>query len=174
MPSRNSCPNIGGLQSQCRTIIECAAWYDLVLTTHGTTCTLHDGKSHGSCCPALPRNSIFTSLYYVTNKLVKLNPFNVILGHKGKSFEEVTFAPNHNRVLQSNIQSQLAAAHLASLSLFQSLGKTEKQLIANDVVVLPGSVSGKYSLFFHTTHETQKINLEALVNVYASKELANR
>ena len=53
----NNCPSIGGLESKCRPIKDCAVWYDLVLATPDAACTLPEG-SPGACCPDLPSNSI--------------------------------------------------------------------------------------------------------------------
>lgn len=50
------CPKVGGYESQCRPAKDCAIWYDLVLSTPGSTCKLPDGEP-GTCCPDLPYNS---------------------------------------------------------------------------------------------------------------------
>ncbi|XP_032795230.2 peroxidase [Daphnia magna] len=148
---KSSCPNVGGLESTCRPLVECAVWYDLLLTTPGTSCILSDGKTPGGCCPGLLQNR-----------------------HNGQYFEQPSYGTNHDLQLESNLQSQLGAAQQASHVLFQSLGTTEKELIDNNIVVMPGSASAAHSLFFHTTHETQKINLESLVDVYTAQELVKR
>ncbi len=49
------CPKVGGLESRCRPIRDCAVWHDLVQATPGTACQLSDGYP-GSCCPDLPYN----------------------------------------------------------------------------------------------------------------------
>lgn len=95
-------------------------------------------------------------------------------GHNGQYFEQPSYGTNHDLQLESNLQSQLGAAQQAGHVLFQSLGTTEKELIDNNIVVMPGSASAAHSLFFHTTHETQKINLESLVDVYTAQELVKR
>lgn len=57
-PQQKYCPNIGGLESQCRPAKDCAVWYDAVRATPGTACILENGKSHGICCPDIPLNGI--------------------------------------------------------------------------------------------------------------------
>jgi peroxidase len=52
------CPDVGGLESNCRPAKDCAVWYDLVRKTPGTSCTLENGHGKGMCCPDIPYNGI--------------------------------------------------------------------------------------------------------------------
>lgn len=62
----DSCPAVGGLESKCRPVKDCAVWYDLVLVTPGAGCALADGGP-GACCPDLPANSILIMTFYNLN-----------------------------------------------------------------------------------------------------------
>ena len=62
-----NCPTIGGLESKCRPIKDCAVWYDSILATPHTACTLAEGCP-GACCPDIPANSKFYHLDFNSEK----------------------------------------------------------------------------------------------------------
>lgn len=87
---------------------------------------------------------------------------------------QATSTPSDNQELVSKIKSQIESAFQSGRMKFQSMQDTEDRLVTNNIVVLAGSSSALNSLVFHTTHESQKINHGALIDVYTAEDIVNR
>ncbi|EFX86585.1 hypothetical protein DAPPUDRAFT_307784 [Daphnia pulex] len=146
------CPKVGGLESRCRPIRDCAVWHDLVESTPGTACQLSDGYP-GACCPDLPYN------------------------YNGKALKEpVTCDPNVE--LESHVQcldvfSINAAAAAGNFQLRLNV-ENENRISSNGIEVSPGSSRATHQRFFGSSEETRGINKEAQVGLETAVHIIQR
>ncbi|KZS13261.1 Peroxinectin [Daphnia magna] len=154
-PQQKYCPNIGGLESQCRPAKDCAVWYDAVRATPGTACILENGKGHGVCCPVIPLNGRHRAPFK------KPNPCD----------EGIELDPHVEHIDLVAVNE----AALAGQSQMESMMATEKRLVQKKIVVRKGSGSFTHSwVFFHSTADSVKISNSSLYGVFAVMQLSRR
>ncbi|XP_046438483.1 peroxidase-like [Daphnia pulex] len=156
----SSCPAVGGLESKCRPVKDCAVWYDLVLATPDAGCALADGGP-GACCPDLPANSYGAPPLQENEK--KAKQYNLVFNSPKQQF------------ISGNIDkfSVNSAAEAGRLEM-KVTDTIETQLFEHNIFVLPGSSRATHALVFTSTAESEKMSRDAMIEAYTVTEIVKR